>query len=201
MAACEHISIDLYYGHAGISRLSRTGRPYAASRIRAPVPAGNERIGAQVRLWSVTACHFAASDSAQERGARLRTPRRPIHLLPLRSAGPRAVGRLGSASPPAVARAIRKSETRSQGPGAMKHTPPATEPIVFECDLPHSPALVWRALTDRDLLGAWLLPNDMRPEVGARFSFERPDQQPGYSIECEVLEVEPNRTLQWRQTE
>jgi uncharacterized protein YndB with AHSA1/START domain len=83
----------------------------------------------------------------------------------------------------------------------MKHTPPATEPIVFECDLPHSPALVWRALTDRDLLGAWLLPNDMRPEVSARFSFERADQQPGYSIECEVLEVEPNRTLQWRQTE
>ncbi|MDB6160370.1 MAG: ATPase [Gammaproteobacteria bacterium] len=83
----------------------------------------------------------------------------------------------------------------------MKHTPPATEPIVFECDLPHSPALVWRALTDRDLLGAWLLPNDMRPEVGARFSFERADQQPGYSIDCEVLEVEPNRTLRWRQTE
>jgi uncharacterized protein YndB with AHSA1/START domain len=83
----------------------------------------------------------------------------------------------------------------------MKHTPPATEPIVFECDLPHSPALVWRALTDRDLLGAWLLPNDMRPEVGARFSFERADQRPGYSIDCEVLEVEPNRTLQWRQTE
>jgi uncharacterized protein YndB with AHSA1/START domain len=83
----------------------------------------------------------------------------------------------------------------------MKHTPPAAEPIVFECDLPHSPALVWRALTERDLLGAWLLPNDMRPKVGARFSFERAGQQPGSSIDCEVLEVEPNRTLRWRQTE
>jgi uncharacterized protein YndB with AHSA1/START domain len=83
----------------------------------------------------------------------------------------------------------------------MKHTPPATEPIVFECELPHSPALVWRALTEQDLLGAWLLPNDLRPEVGARFSFERADQQLGCFIDCEVLEVEPNRTLQWRQTE
>jgi uncharacterized protein YndB with AHSA1/START domain len=83
----------------------------------------------------------------------------------------------------------------------MKHTPPTTEPIVFECDLPHSPALVWRALTERDLLGAWLLPNDIRPEVGARFSFERADQRLGYCIDCEVIEVKPNRTLQWRQTE
>jgi uncharacterized protein YndB with AHSA1/START domain len=83
----------------------------------------------------------------------------------------------------------------------MKHTPPATEPLVFECELPHAPALVWRALTEQDLLGAWLLPNDMRPEVGARFSFERADQQHRCFIDCEVLEVEPNRTLQWRQTE
>jgi uncharacterized protein YndB with AHSA1/START domain len=83
----------------------------------------------------------------------------------------------------------------------MKHTAPATEPIVLECDLPHSPALVWRALTERDLLGAWLLPNDLRPEVGARFSFARADRQVGEPIDCEVLEVEPNRILRWRQTE
>jgi len=83
----------------------------------------------------------------------------------------------------------------------MKNTPPATEPIVFECDLPHSSALVWRALTERDLLGAWLLPNDIRPEVGARFSFQTDGSQPGDPVECEVLEVEPNRTLRWRQTQ
>jgi hypothetical protein len=61
----EHISIDLYYGHAGI-RLSCTGRPYAPSRIRAPVPARNERIGAQVRLSSLAARHFATSDERRE---------------------------------------------------------------------------------------------------------------------------------------
>jgi uncharacterized protein YndB with AHSA1/START domain len=83
----------------------------------------------------------------------------------------------------------------------MKHTPPPTEPIVVECDLPQPPALVWRALTERDLLAAWLLPNDLRPEVGARFSFEQADQHDADSIDCEVLAVEPARTLKWRQTE
>ena len=84
----------------------------------------------------------------------------------------------------------------------MKHIPSANEPIVVECDLPQSPELVWRALTERELLSAWLLPNDMRPEVGARFSFASPERPCGAeSIDCEVLEVEPNRTLRWRQTE
>ena len=113
----------------------------------------------------------------------------------------------------------------------MKHSPAATEPIILECDLPQAPALVWRALTEPDLLGAWLLPNDLRPQSGARFCFERADrpaddafrgarprgaqdpgaqdpgaQDPGErargdSIECEVLQVEPNKTLRWRQTE
>ena len=74
------------------------------------------------------------------------------------------------------------------------------EPIVVECDLPEAPAKVWRALTERELLSAWLMPNDLRPEVGARFRFypENPDTP---SIDCEVLRAEPEHTLQWRQSE
>jgi uncharacterized protein YndB with AHSA1/START domain len=83
----------------------------------------------------------------------------------------------------------------------MKHTPPATEPIVLECELPQSPALVWRALTEPDLLRAWLLPNDLRPEVGARFRFTPTDRPKAEPIDCEVLEAETNRTLRWRQVE
>ena len=82
----------------------------------------------------------------------------------------------------------------------MKRTPNAPEPIILECDLPHEPPLVWRALAERDLLGAWLLPNDLRPEAGAQFGFEHADR-PGSRIDCEVLEVEPSRVLRWRQTE
>ena len=84
----------------------------------------------------------------------------------------------------------------------MKHTqPPTIEPLVFECDLPHQPELVWRALTERELLSVWLAPNDIRPQVGARFSFTGAGQEGQDSVDCEVLVVEPNRTLRWRQTE
>jgi uncharacterized protein YndB with AHSA1/START domain len=84
----------------------------------------------------------------------------------------------------------------------MKEIPQVSEPIVVECDLPYPPARVWRALTEQDLLGAWLMPNDLRPEAGARFRFlpEGHVADSG-SIDCKVLEAEPNRMLRWRQSE
>jgi uncharacterized protein YndB with AHSA1/START domain len=84
----------------------------------------------------------------------------------------------------------------------MKDTAKAEESVVIECDLPDPPEKVWRALTERELLAQWIMPNDMKPEVGARFSF-RPAQEEGgrAEVECEVLEAEPNRTLRWRQRE
>ena len=84
----------------------------------------------------------------------------------------------------------------------MKATPAATEPIVIECDLPHPPAQVWRALTEQDLLGAWLMPNNLRPEAGARFRFQPEGREASSSsIDCEVLDAEPQRKLRWRQSE
>jgi uncharacterized protein YndB with AHSA1/START domain len=84
----------------------------------------------------------------------------------------------------------------------MKQIPPITEPVVFECDLPDSREKVWRALTERELLGAWLMPNDIRPEVGAKFQL-RParDAGPCVPVECEILEAESGRRLRWRQQE
>jgi uncharacterized protein YndB with AHSA1/START domain len=75
------------------------------------------------------------------------------------------------------------------------------ESIVVESDLPDPPERVWRALTDPRLLEAWLMPNNIRAEVGARFQF-RTAPAPGWSgiVECEVLEVVPHRLLvySWR---
>jgi len=82
----------------------------------------------------------------------------------------------------------------------MKDTSRTAESVVIECDLPDPPEKVWRALTERDLLGAWLMPNDMRPEVGAQFRFSPGDGEGG-EVDCEVLEAEPNRLLRWRQNE
>jgi len=81
----------------------------------------------------------------------------------------------------------------------MKST---TESILIECDLPEPPEKVWRALTEPELLGKWLMSSDLRAEVGARFHF-RPNSTEGGNtpIDCEVLDVEPQRRLRWVQRE
>ena len=70
-------------------------------------------------------------------------------------------------------------------------------PLSFECDLPDPPEKVWRALTQPELLAAWMMPNDMKAEAGSCFTFAGPDAP----IECEVLEAEPGRLLRysWRE--
>jgi uncharacterized protein YndB with AHSA1/START domain len=50
---------------------------------------------------------------------------------------------------------------------------------------------VWRALTDREALARWLMPNDFEPVVGRAFQF-RTDPAPGWDgiVHCKVLELE-----------
>ncbi|WP_119459054.1 SRPBCC family protein [Rhodospirillaceae bacterium SYSU D60014] len=76
----------------------------------------------------------------------------------------------------------------------------ATDSIITECDLAEPPEKVWPALTVPDLLAAWLMPNDIRPEVGRRFTFQAKSESGDGAIKCEVLAVEPNRLLRysWR---
>lgn len=73
--------------------------------------------------------------------------------------------------------------------------------IRCEYDLTERPSKVWRALTDADLLSVWLMPNDIRAEVGHRFTF-RGQPRPGWDgiIHCEVLEVvlEQRLVYSWR---
>jgi uncharacterized protein YndB with AHSA1/START domain len=77
----------------------------------------------------------------------------------------------------------------------------ATQSIVVEYDLPYPPEKVWRALTEPQLLAAWLMPNDIKPQVGHRFTFKTAPV-PGWdgTVHCEVLVVEPHRRLRysWR---
>ena len=76
-----------------------------------------------------------------------------------------------------------------------------TQAIIVEYELVHPPEKVWRALTDSKLVASWLMPNDLRPEVGHRFTF-RAKPIPGWDgvCHCEVLEVKPNERLSytWR---
>jgi uncharacterized protein YndB with AHSA1/START domain len=73
--------------------------------------------------------------------------------------------------------------------------------ISLEYDLPHPPAKVWRALTEPELLAAWLMNNDMRPLVGQSFTFkDKPMPWWDGIVHCEVLELDLHKRLRysWR---
>ena len=74
-----------------------------------------------------------------------------------------------------------------------------TESISFEFDLRHSPAKVWRALTDPALLTEWLLPVvELTLEPGAAFTFKT-QPYPGWDgiVNCRILEIEAQRKLSY----
>ena len=80
-----------------------------------------------------------------------------------------------------------------------KTAPSQTESIAFEFDLNHSPAKVWRALTDPVLLAAWLLPVlDLELAPGAAFTFKT-QAYPGWdgTVKCQFLEIEAQRKLSY----
>jgi uncharacterized protein YndB with AHSA1/START domain len=76
-----------------------------------------------------------------------------------------------------------------------------TRSVVIEKELPHPAEKIWRALTQGTLITEWLMDNDFQPVVGHRFNF-RSTPMPNWNgiIDCEVLVVEPNKTLSysWR---
>jgi uncharacterized protein YndB with AHSA1/START domain len=80
-----------------------------------------------------------------------------------------------------------------------KTAPSQRESLSFEFDLPHSPAKVWRALTDPALLAEWLLPAiDLKLEPGAAFIFKT-QPYPGWdgTVNCRFIEIEAQRKLSY----
>jgi uncharacterized protein YndB with AHSA1/START domain len=80
----------------------------------------------------------------------------------------------------------------------MNETSAETRSVVVEREFPHPPEKIWRALTQPHLIEEWLMKNDFQPVVGHRFNL-RAAPQPGWNgvIDCEVLVVEPNKTLSY----
>jgi uncharacterized protein YndB with AHSA1/START domain len=70
--------------------------------------------------------------------------------------------------------------------------------VVLERVYPYPPERVWRALTDRQALAEWLMPNDFQPTVGHKFQFNVGPQWGwrGY-VDCVVLEVDVPRRLSY----
>lgn len=69
-----------------------------------------------------------------------------------------------------------------------------TRSVIVEREIPYPPERIWRALTQPHLIEEWLMKNDFKPDVGARFNLTAD----WGGVDCEVVTVEPNRTLSYR---
>lgn len=65
--------------------------------------------------------------------------------------------------------------------------------VIRERSLGHPPEKVWRALTQKHLIGEWLMACDFEPEVGHSFKLDAP----WGTITCEVLAIEPYKLLSY----
>lgn len=76
----------------------------------------------------------------------------------------------------------------------MTNTATETRTVVVEREMPHPPEKLWRALTQPHLIEEWLMKNDFNPVVGHRFNLHG---DWGGVLDCEVLAVEPHKTLSY----
>jgi len=73
-----------------------------------------------------------------------------------------------------------------------------TRSVIVEREVPFPPEKIWRALTQPHLIDEWLMKNDFKPVVGHRFQLQRnPKPDVSILVDCQVLEIEPNKTLSY----
>lgn len=75
----------------------------------------------------------------------------------------------------------------------MTATPPLRT-VVVERQIAFPPERIWRALTQPHLIAEWLMHNDFKLAIGQRFKFS----ESWGSVDCEVLAIEPNKTLSYK---
>lgn len=72
-------------------------------------------------------------------------------------------------------------------------TQATTQAIVLDEVFPHAPEVLWKAITNGDLMSRWMMkPNGFEPVRGNRFTFQTtPAGAWDGTIRCEVLDVVP----------
>ncbi|MGB3337358.1 MAG: SRPBCC domain-containing protein [Devosia sp.] len=79
----------------------------------------------------------------------------------------------------------------------MTETPPIRT-VTIEREIAHPPEKIWRALTQPHLIEEWLMKTDFKPVKGRKFTLRR-QPKPDFEVvvDCEVLDMEPNRSLSY----
>ena len=73
----------------------------------------------------------------------------------------------------------------------MNETSTEIRSVIVEREIAFPPEKIWRALTQPHLIQEWLMKNDFKPVPDHRFKLTAE----WGSVDCRVLEIEPNRTL------
>lgn len=73
----------------------------------------------------------------------------------------------------------------------MNDTSTEIRSVIVEREIAFPPEKIWRALTQPHLIQEWLMKNDFKPVTDHRFKLTAE----WGSVDCRVLEIEPNRTL------
>ncbi len=76
----------------------------------------------------------------------------------------------------------------------MNETSTETRAVIVEREFAFPPEKLWRALTQPHLIEEWLMKNDFKPAVGHHFNLRG---EWGGVLDCEVLAIEPNKTLSY----
>lgn len=73
----------------------------------------------------------------------------------------------------------------------MNNSSDETVSVIVEREIAFPPEKIWRALTEQHLIEDWLMKNDFAPVTGHKFKLSGD----WGSVDCQVQEVEPNRSL------
>src|SRR5260370_5932459 len=143
--------------------------------------------------WDLSAGGLKTSWASQAGRVGARPPRRSPDALQraARRLGP--ADRLDKPNGRVLAKPVRSPRRSTQKDGPMSKPATETLSVVVERAVPFPPEKIWRALTQPHLIAPWLMKNDFTPVVDHRFNL-RADWA---VVDCQVLAVEPNKTLSY----
>src|SRR5579859_4281285 len=169
-------------------------RPDAAGSLRAAVPRwrpDGRRPDGSGRGLAAGGLEAPRHPQTGRTGAR--PPRRPADALQraARRSGP--ADRLDQPDGRLLAKPVRPPRRSAQKDGPMSEHATATLAVVIEREMPYPPEKVWRALTQPHLIEEWLMKSDFQLVRDHRFKFTAD----WGAVDCQVVELEPNRTLSY----